>query len=657
MFGNPSTGCDERMATEIVSAYMDSGGNFVDVADFYGDGTAESVLGAAIKGRRDELVLASKVGMWHADVPNARGLSRKHILAAVDASLRRLGTDYLDLYQVHTVDPWTPLEETLSAMDACVSAGKVRYVGCSNIEAWRLMKALGIARERSLTPFSSVQLHYSLVTRDIEREHVGLCLSEGVAILPYSVLGAGLLTGKVRRGAAAPAGSRIAQDPRYVQRATESALDIVEVLVASAASAGRSPSQLAIAWAASRPGITSVIVGARTVEQIEDNLGAVGLKLDQTVAESLDAASAPKRGYPYESIDEYTKFVAPAADVESSRHAGTDVPGLRVLQGSPTVRVGLYFDMRNPAGWRRPWHPHYGRTVELVGEAEGLGIDSVWLTEHHLIDDGYLSQPLTFASALAVRTRRVRLGTAVLLAGLRHPLQLAEEAALVDVLSNGRLELGVGSGYRVPEFAAFGVDHRRRYTVLQQTIESVISYWSSGSVVPKPIQEPLPLWGGFFGQRGARLAGVMDMGLLALRSELLDAYTAGLIEAGHPASRARVGGPVSVVLSDDPERDWTRLRPHFAYQRDSYHRYGAEGTDRPAPQPVDVGERMQARRGKVPTLGVMTPEDAASAIRALIGDMPVTDIFIWASIGAMPDDLQERHIELVCRELRPALIS
>jgi alkanesulfonate monooxygenase SsuD/methylene tetrahydromethanopterin reductase-like flavin-dependent oxidoreductase (luciferase family) len=122
-----------------------------------------------------------------------------------------------------------------------------------------------------------------------------------------------------------------------------------------------------------------------------------------------------------------------------------------------------------------------------------------------VIDDGYLSQPLTFASALAVRTRRVRLGTAVLLAGLRHPLQLAEEAALVDVLSDGRLGLGVGSGYRVPEFAAFGVDHRRRYTVLQQTVESVISYWSSGSVVPKPIQEPLPLWGGFFGQRGLGL--------------------------------------------------------------------------------------------------------------------------------------------------------
>jgi aryl-alcohol dehydrogenase-like predicted oxidoreductase len=313
MFGNSTTGCDAGTATKIVSAYMAAGGNFVDVADFYGDGAAEVALGVAIKGRRDELVLASKVGMWHADVPNGRGLSRKHILSAIDASLARLGTDYLDLYQVHTVDPWTPIEETLSALDACVSAGKVRYVGASNFEAWRLMKALGVARERGFASFSSVQLLYSLANRDIEREHVGLCTSEGVAILPYSVLGGGLLTGKVRRGTSAPVGSRIAQDPRYASRVTDLALDVVDVLIETAASVGRTPAQVAIAWAASRPGVASVIVGARSVEQIDDNLGAVDFTLDKSLSEGLDATFALKRGYPYEAIDEYTKFVAPVA--------------------------------------------------------------------------------------------------------------------------------------------------------------------------------------------------------------------------------------------------------------------------------------------------------------------------------------------------------
>jgi alkanesulfonate monooxygenase SsuD/methylene tetrahydromethanopterin reductase-like flavin-dependent oxidoreductase (luciferase family) len=330
------------------------------------------------------------------------------------------------------------------------------------------------------------------------------------------------------------------------------------------------------------------------------------------------------------------------------------MPGLR---GTLEMRLGLYFDMRNPRGWRRPWAEHYARTAELIAGAEAMGIDSVWFSEHHLFDDGYLAQPLMYAAALAGRTSRVRLGTAVVLPALKNPLHLAEEAALVDVLSDGRLELGVGAGYRRQEFAAFGVDRHRRFSVTRRNVEAVMEYWSSGRVVPGPVQEPFPWWGGFFGPRGARLAGRMGMGLLSLRSELFAEYRAGLIEGGHSGANARVGGPVSLVLTDDPERDWPVLRPYVAYQRDSYRQHGAEGTGQPASRPTDPDELVRSKSGKVPALGVMTPADAVGLIRGLCGEMPVTDVFIWASISAMPDSIQERHIELVCRELLPALAA
>ena len=162
------------------------------------------------------------------------------------------------------------------------------------------------------------------------------------------------------------------------------------------------------------------------------------------------------------------------------------------------MRIGLYLDMRNPPRWRRPWARHYGRWLELVEEADRLGADSVWLSEHHFFEDGYLSQPLAFAAAVAARTKRARVGTAVVLPALKSAAQLAEEAALVDVISDGRLDLGVGSGYRVPEFDAFGADIARRYELVESRVDRVRELWASGTVVPAPVQDPVPWWGGFF---------------------------------------------------------------------------------------------------------------------------------------------------------------
>jgi aryl-alcohol dehydrogenase-like predicted oxidoreductase len=214
---------------------------------------------------------------------------------------------------VHSVDPWTRLEETIEAMHACVTAGKVRYVGCSNFEAWRMMKALGIAGARGMARFASVQLQYSLLSRAIEREHVPLCVEEGVAILPYGALAAGLLTGKIRRGVDPPADSRIAKHSRYRRQAADRDIDVAERLVEVATGVGRSPSQLALAWVAARPGVTSVIIGARTVEQIVDNLGAVGLELDGDTSDALDEVSREPLGYPYTMARELEAFVAPDA--------------------------------------------------------------------------------------------------------------------------------------------------------------------------------------------------------------------------------------------------------------------------------------------------------------------------------------------------------
>ncbi|HVW32252.1 MAG TPA: LLM class flavin-dependent oxidoreductase [Acidimicrobiia bacterium] len=299
------------------------------------------------------------------------------------------------------------------------------------------------------------------------------------------------------------------------------------------------------------------------------------------------------------------------------------------------LRIGLYLDLRNPPGWRRPWAAHYARSLEWIEEAEHRGAGSIWLSEHHFFEDGYLPQPLTFAAAVAARTHRVRIGTAVYLAALRPAVQIAEEAAVVDLLSGGRLELGVGAGYRVPEFEAFGADVGTRFTTVERRLVEIGSLWKSGGVTPPPVQEPIPLWAGFFGPRGARLAGRLGVGLLTLQPRWLGDYRAGLADGGHDPTAARVAGTLNLVLADDPDATRAAIAPHLAYQAESYRRYAAEGAGARPP-------------GSYPEVEVVTPDAAAARVRRLVEALPVHDIFFWMSVAGMPDDIVDRHVGHVC---------
>lgn len=298
---------DEGASRAILDRYLDAGGNFVDTADVYGAGASEEILGHALGARRDGIVLATKFRMVLGRDPNAGGASRRHIRAAVEASLRRLRTDWIDLYQVHCWDPTTRLEQTVSTLDDLVREGKVRYVGASNYTGWQLAKALGIAALRGWEPFVSLQPQYSLTCRETERELLPLCREEGLAVLPWSPLGGGLLTGKYRRGEEPPQGSRAAdatpaastmRNRLEVERNFAVADEVAKV----GAEAGRTPAQVALNWVLHREGVTAPIVGARTLEQFDDNLGAAGWRLDPELERRLDEASATDAGYPYDFI-------------------------------------------------------------------------------------------------------------------------------------------------------------------------------------------------------------------------------------------------------------------------------------------------------------------------------------------------------------------
>jgi alkanesulfonate monooxygenase SsuD/methylene tetrahydromethanopterin reductase-like flavin-dependent oxidoreductase (luciferase family) len=323
--------------------------------------------------------------------------------------------------------------------------------------------------------------------------------------------------------------------------------------------------------------------------------------------------------------------------------------------------VGVWFDLRNPPGWRQ--HPArlYGFTLELCEEAERLGADSLWFSEHHGFEDGYLPQPLTFAAAAAARTTRVRLGTGILVAPLRKTAQLAEEAAVVDIISGGRLDLGLGAGYRVPEFDLFGTDFTERYRILDTQVRELRRRWGDGdpssSVTPAPIQEKLPIWLGYQGPKGARRAGRMGEGLLTLAKTSWPHYREGLAEGDHDPAIGRMAGGVQAYVTDDPERDWPLVAPHIAYQQDSYRRYMVEDTGSPAPRPVDP-ERLRTRG---PDAGPMsyflfgTPEEVAMAIRDYRGDAPVHTVWLGASVAGLPEDLAARHVQTICGRLRPLL--
>jgi alkanesulfonate monooxygenase SsuD/methylene tetrahydromethanopterin reductase-like flavin-dependent oxidoreductase (luciferase family) len=320
------------------------------------------------------------------------------------------------------------------------------------------------------------------------------------------------------------------------------------------------------------------------------------------------------------------------------------------------VKLGVYFDLRNPPGWRQDWARLYSFTLEMCEEAERLGADSAWFSEHHLFEDGYLPQPLTFAAAAAARTRRLRVGTAVLIAPLRRAIHLAEEAAVVDILSDGRLDLGLGAGYRQPEFDAYATALGDRYLATDQIVLDLRRAWAEGRVTPPPRQSPVPIWLGYNGPRGALRAGRLGTGLLSLSPDLLAPYRQGLRDAGLDQNAARMSGVINLWVSPDPERDWPMVARHHAYEWDSYRRYMVEGTGRPDPRPIDP-ERSRAN-GLAPGLGnllVATPEDAADAIRERLSGMPVDTVFCWASLAGMPEEAVAAHIQTLCTKLRPLL--
>jgi aryl-alcohol dehydrogenase-like predicted oxidoreductase len=294
-----ATGIDG--ARRQVDMCLDAGVNLIDTADVYSGGLAEEITGEVIKGRRDTLLLSSKVRMAMGDGPNDAGLSRQHIIAGCEASLRRLGTDHIDIYHVHEWDGQTRLEETLSALNSLVSAGKVRYLAASNYAGWQLMKALAIADSHGFERFAAQQVYYSLEARDAEYELVPLAVDQGLGILVWSPLAGGLLSGKYRRNGSPESGTRQVSgtwnEPPV--RTREKLYDTVEILVDIAGAHGASPAQVALAWLLGRPAVTSVIIGARTDEQLLDNLGGASLLLSADERAALDKVSAPELIYPY----------------------------------------------------------------------------------------------------------------------------------------------------------------------------------------------------------------------------------------------------------------------------------------------------------------------------------------------------------------------
>ncbi|MBK9516682.1 MAG: aldo/keto reductase [Anaeromyxobacter sp.] len=301
-------GADEATARSLFRRYVEAGGNFIDTADLYVNGRSEELLGTFMKdaGNRHRLVVASKFTFnAHPGDPNAGGNGRKNILRALEGSLRRLGTDYLDLYWLHAWDGLTPAEEVMATFDALVRSGTVRHVGLSDVPAWYLARAQTLAEWRGWEPVAALQLEYSLVERTIEREFVPAALELGAGICGWSPLGGGFLTGKYQRaeGTDGSGAGRLQQtkgsgNPVFV-KFTERNWRVLEVLRAVAAEVGRSPAQVALSWITRRPGVSSTIVGATTLGQLEDNLGALSLALPAEAARRLEEASRPDPGFPY----------------------------------------------------------------------------------------------------------------------------------------------------------------------------------------------------------------------------------------------------------------------------------------------------------------------------------------------------------------------
>jgi alkanesulfonate monooxygenase SsuD/methylene tetrahydromethanopterin reductase-like flavin-dependent oxidoreductase (luciferase family) len=315
----------------------------------------------------------------------------------------------------------------------------------------------------------------------------------------------------------------------------------------------------------------------------------------------------------------------------------------------------MYIDMRNAPRWSRPGERHYGQWLERINEAERLGAGAVWLTEHHFFDDGYLPQCWVLGAAIAARTERVRIGTAVALLPLHEPVEWAEQIALVDLISGGRAEPGFGLGYRKPEYQAFQGDFKHRYSVFAERTSELRRLWGEEpgavrTVTPLPIQNPMPMWGGFGGPQGARLAGRLGLGLQSLDPSLLDPYLEGLVDGGHDRDSARMAGAIEFFLTDDPERAWAQIEPHVRYRWESYNRYMFEGT-----RSEGLGREYFEPDATRARFLIGTADEVAEGIRKRTAGLPVTDVFGWSDYPGLPDDVVDGQIERTFTELAPLL--
>ena len=291
---------DVKEATRLVDVCLDAGLTMFDSADVYSQGQSEEILGRAIAGRRDRVLISTKGTFRSGDGPNDVGSSRFHIMKAVDASLKRLGTDYIDLYQLHGFDAQTPVGEALRALDDLVRAGKIRYIGASNFSGWHLMKSLAIADRYGYSRYVANQTYYSLIGRDYEWELMPLGIDQGIGAMVWSPLGWGRLTGKIRRGQPLPKDSRLHESAEFGPPVDDELLfRVVDALDDIAKETGKTIAQIAINWILQRPTVSSVIIGARNEEQLRQNLGAVGWTLSAEHIAKLDEASATTRTYPY----------------------------------------------------------------------------------------------------------------------------------------------------------------------------------------------------------------------------------------------------------------------------------------------------------------------------------------------------------------------
>jgi aryl-alcohol dehydrogenase-like predicted oxidoreductase len=293
-----STGVQE--ATRLINLCMDAGVNFFDTADIYSNGVAEEVLGKAIQGKRDQLLISTKGTFRTGPGANSLGSSRYHLIQTVEAQLKRLGTDYIDVYQLHGFDPLTPVEEVLRTLEDLIRAGKIRYIGCSNFSGWHLMKSLSVSERLGIERYVAHQAYYSLIGRDFEEELMPLGIDQGVGTLVWSPLGWGRLTGKIRRGIPLPKVSRLhATKDAGPPVDDEYLFNVVDVLAEISEETGKSIAQIAINWLLWQPTVASVIIGARDEEQLKQNLGAVGWALSAEHMTKLNDASAKVPQYPY----------------------------------------------------------------------------------------------------------------------------------------------------------------------------------------------------------------------------------------------------------------------------------------------------------------------------------------------------------------------